>query len=124
MKFPKLKKSIDKVKPILLKGASGAMHGYIFGSVIGLFNSKKNPKFSSIISDSNALGKKFCVVGALYSTTQAVLEEIRGKKTSNCIIASAISGSFAQRKSGSKSMATTAAAFTLYNGAYQMYGFK
>lgn len=124
MSFFDLKKKVEKAKPIVVRGLGGAVQGYVFGCVVGLFTRKRNPDMKMIIRDVHSSGKKFGSVGALYSTTEALLDEFQGKRAVNSVFASAVSGAISQKASGKKSMVTTAALFTIYNSAYQLYGFK
>lgn len=117
-------KKAEKVRPAIVRCVGGAVQGYAFGCVIGLFTQKREPKVSTIVLDAHSVGKKFAMVGAIYSATEVVLEKYQGRRPINGVISSAFSGALAQRKSGIASMVTTAAAFTLYNGAYQAYDLK
>lgn len=117
-------KKAGKARPVIAKCVGGAVQGYAFGCVIGLFTEKKKPSMSTIALDAHNVGKKFAMVGAIYSATEMALEKYQGKRPINGVISSTISGALSQRKSGIKSMVTTAAAFTLYNSAYQAYDLK
>lgn len=118
------KKTENALRPIATKAVIGALQGYVFGCVVGLFTQHRGPRISAIVHEMHGTGKKFAVVGGVYSGTEAFLERYQGKRALNSAIASAVSGTIAQRQSGPTSMAATAAIFALYNSAYQVYGFK
>lgn len=124
MSFFGLKKGAGKIKPVVFRGLNGAVQGYVFGCVVGLFTRKQNVGIMTIMKDVHKSGTKFGTVGGIYSTTEAILDELQGKRAINSVLASVVSGSLSQRGSGKKSMVTTATVFTMYNGAYQLYGFK
>lgn len=117
-------KKAGEARPIIVKCVGGAIQGYAFGCVVGLFTDKKKPNMSTIALDAHNVGRKFAMVGMIYSATEIVLEKYQGRRPINGVISSTISGVISQRKSGIKSMVTTAAAFTLYNSAYQAYDLK
>lgn len=117
-------KKAGKARPVIAKCVGGAMQGYAFGCIVGLFTDKKKPSMSTIALDAHNVGKKFAMVGVIYSATEMALEKCQGKRPINGVISSTISGALAQRKSGVRSMVATAAAFTLYNSAYQAYDLK
>ena len=115
---------LEKAKPVIFKGVCGGLQGYVFGCVVGLFTNKRCTDMRTISSDLHSVGKKFALVGGIYSATEGLLEETHGRRPINSVVSSAISGMLAQRKSGARSMVTTATLFTLYNTTYQIYGLR
>ncbi|KRH91787.1 putative Mitochondrial inner membrane translocase complex, subunit Tim17/22 protein [Pseudoloma neurophilia] len=122
---PKLEPKINKtdktetfftrINPVLKNMAINGAKGYVFGSFVGLINSRES--VDETISDIHRSGLKFMSLGMVYTGAESIIETIREKKcVYNSIGASAIAGGVILGRQSLKKGIMGAVGFSLYTG--------
>lgn len=104
-----------RINPIFKDIALNGAKGYVFGSFVGLINSRK--ELGQTIKDMHRSGTRFMALGMLYTGSESLIENIREKKDSyNALGASAMAGGILLGKQGIKKAIFGAFGFSVYTG--------
>ncbi|OXA59525.1 mitochondrial import inner membrane translocase subunit Tim22 [Folsomia candida] len=118
------------------KCAMSCVLGYAFGGVIGLFSASVNPTitgadakqqtarevFRDMRTTTMSHAKNFAIVGAMFASTECVIESYRGKSDwKNGTSAGAITGGLIGLRAGIKAGLIGAAGFAAFSSAIDYY---
>lgn len=105
----------SRINPVLKDIAINGAKGYVFGSFVGLINSK--PCVNETFSEMHQSGIKFMSLGMLYTGSESLLENIREKKDYlNSVGASAIAGGILLGRQSLKKGVLGGIGFSIYTG--------
>lgn len=105
----------QRISPVLKSIVINSAKGYVFGSFVGLINSRAS--LDSTFSDMHRSGLKFMSLGLIYTGSESLIETYREKKCiSNLIGASAIAGGIVLGRQSLKKGMMGAIGFGLYTG--------
>lgn len=104
---------IEQFRPHVLKAASNAAQGYVFGCMVGMFSPSARPTLRNI----HESGKSFARVSAIYSATESLFE-MYGPKNSpfGGFVSGAVAGGLGVCDKTGRSVLVGAASFGLYSG--------
>ncbi|ELQ74914.1 putative Mitochondrial inner membrane translocase complex, subunit Tim17/22 protein [Trachipleistophora hominis] len=116
-----LKKSFSsRINPIIRNVVANGAKGYVFGTLVGLLNSRKSIKCT--LSDMHSSGKRFMMLGMIYTGSEALIETVRGKRDPlNVLGASAIAGGLVMSRNGLGKSVLGAVGFSVYTGLNEFY---
>lgn len=111
---------MSRINPIMRDIVTNGAKGYMFGSLIGLLNSRRPIRHT--FSEMHLSGRRFMMLGMVYTGSEAVLETVRDKKDAlNTFGASAIAGGLVMSKSGLGKSMLGAIGFSMYTGLSELY---
>ncbi|ELA47950.1 hypothetical protein VCUG_00533 [Vavraia culicis subsp. floridensis] len=110
----------SRINPIIRNVVTNGAKGYVFGTLVGLLNSRKPVKCT--LTDMHSSGKRFMMLGMIYTGSEALIETVRDKKCPlNVLGASAVAGGLVMSRDGLGKSLLGAVGFSVYTGLNEFY---
>lgn len=111
---------VSKINPTIRNVMSNGAKGYVFGTLVGLLNPREET--SCTIKEMHSSGKRFMMLGMIYTGSEALLETCRDRRDAlNVLGASAIAGGLVMSRAGLKKSILGAVGFSVYTGLNEFY---